>query len=391
MKSVAFLLPLDIDGHPVENSVHDKFRTSLKDICGGYTERVGRRYKRDPEGKMFEEQVTIYEVAFASLNLDEIGDVARPLAQQLNTEIETKIDGDTIVFGGHGPISVEELAPAAVSDWPTAFDIAIQTVIGPELHAIQDYFNIDPKVDVRSHDGTFYYRGAVSQESGNISVVVCCQGSAGNDAAAVIAERLINFWKPKAIFLMGICAGRRGKCQIGDVVTPRVIVDDTEGVAEATKRLKRPKIYTPPHAMIQQLQNFRLDEAKGEWHEKLLSKRKPPIAPAGKEDDYNEHVARVPSHHEAGIYSSGLLLRDPGILEQQSEETHQQIRIGEMEAAGFGTACNARGTPVPWFVVRGVSDFGDEFKNDAFHKWASHTAASYLHVLIKHGVNVSLL
>lgn len=61
-----------------------------------------------------------------------------------------------------------------------------------------------------------------------------------------------------------------------------------------------------------------------------------------------------------------------------------------MEAAGFGTACNQRETPVPWFIVRGVSDFGDDFKDDLFHSWAAHAAASYLYLLIRDGIIMNL-
>lgn len=68
-------------------------------------------------------------------------------------------------------------------------------------------------------------------------------------------------------------------------------------------------------------------------------------------------VADIPAHYDAAIYSSDLLLRQAEYLTERSEDLHQQIRIGEMEAAGFGTACNQRATPIPWFIVRGVSEF----------------------------------
>ena len=117
----------------------------------------------------------------------------------------------------------------------------------------------------------------------------------------------------------------------------------------------------------------------------------PPKPPNGEEEQYKEHVALAPAKHDSAIYSSNLLLRNGEYLKQQAESIHQQIRVGEMEAAGFGTACNERPTPVPWFVVRSVSDFGDDLKSDDFHRWAAYSAASYLRVLLKYGINFSLL
>jgi nucleoside phosphorylase len=62
-----------------------------------------------------------------------------------------------------------------------------------------------------------------------------------------------------------------------------------------------------------------------------------------------------------------------------------------MEAAGFSQACQDRDRPVPWFVVRGVSDFGDDLKNDTFHTWAASAAATYLLGLVEDGIRVDLL
>ena len=57
-----------------------------------------------------------------------------------------------------------------------------------------------------------------------------------------------------------------------------------------------------------------------------------------------------------------------------------------MEEAGLVSA--ARRLNVPWLVFRGISDFGDEFKNDAFHRFASKTAAAVLVDFIVHGIDV---
>jgi hypothetical protein len=40
-------------------------------------------------------------------------------------------------------------------------------------------------------------------------------------------------------------------------------------------------------------------------------------------------------------------------------------------------ACLNNYPPIPWFAIRGVSDFGDESKNDLFHRHASAAMASY--------------
>jgi nucleoside phosphorylase len=60
-----------------------------------------------------------------------------------------------------------------------------------------------------------------------------------------------------------------------------------------------------------------------------------------------------------------------------ANDLHQQIRAGEMEAAGFVHSCINAFPPVPWYVIRGISDFGDDLKDDRFHRLAASAVAAY--------------
>jgi len=276
--------------------------------------------------------------------------------------------------------------------WPEKFDIAIQTVLGPELDAICSFFGIDKDKDSTSIEGSIFYRGAVesSQSGRRYSVVVFCQGLPGNEASAVTAERLISKFRPSAIFLMGIAAGMRNKVKVGDVVTPRVVVDDTLAAAvdDAQKLYKRTVIFLPPFSMLQMV--ARSTVSKPVWHKLLLEKCNKPEVDAT-DADFLTKVAMEPDVHNAAIYSSNTLLRDPEILIEHVRTTHQQIRIGEMEAAGFISACTMRGRPIPWWIVRGVSDFGDKEKRDDWHGWASSSASSYLYCLLRYAMKLEFL
>lgn len=390
MKSIEFILP---SKNEPSGSLAADFAKALASEFGGYTRRDADRYRRNLERQLVQDPVQIFEVATATINLDQIQQFAAPFLPSYEGCIEAKIEGETFLLRADGAAFAEK-SPANVSDWPREFDIAIQTVIGPELHAVQDHFGMD-RQDVRSVHGTYFYRGKVNGPNREYSVVVCCQSSAGNDAAAIFAERLITMWSPKVIFLTGIAAGRRAKCRIGDVVTPRVVVDNTRSMVQDGQHFARPEIVSPPHEVLQQLLNFRLAEHADEWHSSLAKTISVPVAPLDASDEtvdaYANDIAALPSAHDAAIYSSDVLLRDSEVLEVQSKTLHQQIRIGEMEAAGFMRSCHTRSPPIPWYVVRGVSDFGDEFKSDDFHAWAAHSAVSFLYILIKYGINIDLL
>jgi hypothetical protein len=129
-----------------------------------------------------------------------------------------------------------------------------------------------------------------------------------------------------------------------------------------------------------------------EWHRKFSSIFREQIQiPPGRETEYEVHVAKLPTLFECSIASADVLIRDPNVLENLSNTVHQHIYIGEMEAAGFIKACQYRTPIIPWFIIRGVSDFGDNFKSDIFHSFASCSAASYMSCFIKTGLDLGAI
>lgn len=98
-----------------------------------------------------------------------------------------------------------------------------------------------------------------------------------------------------------------------------------------------------------------------------------PEAPAGREDEFRAHVASTITTRLGTIASGEKLLRDPAKLVAVREQ-HGKTEVGEMEAAGLVDACR-RGS-VPWLVIRGISDFGDELKDDRFHAFLPDDVAT---------------
>jgi hypothetical protein len=112
-----------------------------------------------------------------------------------------------------------------------------------------------------------------------------------------------------------------------------------------------------------------------------------PTAPVGQEDEFRTHVASTITARQGTIASGEKLLRDPEKLLAVRERYHGKTEVGEMEAAGVVDGCR-RGA-VPWLVIRGISDFGDDLKDDRFHTFASCAAAAVLHDFVAHGLDLN--
>ena len=273
-----------------------------------------------------------------------------------------------------------------------SFDIGIIIVINKERKAVLNAFGINNIKDRIRSEGSIFWNGKIKSaiSDSDLNVVVHCISKPGNQEATNATSKMIERFKPKAIFLVGIAAGIRDKIKIGDVVIPRAVVDDTLKVAESSELLSRPKSSPLPHTISQMINAFDLDV--DDWHQKFNGIHSNEIiVPEGLENEYSVHVANLPSVHEVAIYSSDILIKDPNLLIDAKNQLHQQIKIGEMEAAGFISACEGRGAQIPWLIVRGISDFGDELKNDDFHTLASCSAASYLFHFISSGFDIQLI
>jgi nucleoside phosphorylase len=259
----------------------------------------------------------------------------------------------------------------------STFDIGIVTVIGTELHAVQQVFGChDVGNRFIDQNEPFWHASLPCRfRSEDTKIVIYCLGHAGQQGASAAASKIIERFHPKLMLLCGIAAGRRGKTRIGDVAVSRALVGFSGGVATPEKNEPRIWAPLPPQAARQMYGTFKIDEQELasliDLHIKL-----PLMAPRGKSREYRENVSTQPTVHDSAIASSELLLRDPEVLERLSSDVHQSIRVGEMEATGFATACEDRIPATAWFVIRGISDFGDKLKNDAFHRFASYSSAA---------------
>jgi nucleoside phosphorylase len=272
-------------------------------------------------------------------------------------------------------------------------DVAVLTVIPDELEAARAALSIPDSARIKDADGTVYFHGQLYSELRlrPYEVVLGCIGAAGNPGAAAAAQAMLVRYRPKSLFLLGIAAGIRDKVRIGDVVlSDRVVAYEpaalVRGASGETKLQPRPEIDRTSHAMNQDVVSYRaVRERLHSLFERVGGRfPEPPEDKPDKKDEYRHHVASA-LHVQIGTIASGeKLFRDPAKLLNVREVIHGRTEVGEMEAAGVAEACRRMNTP--WLVVRGISDFGDELKDDRFHHFAALAAAVVLVDFLAHGL-----
>ncbi|QEY17558.1 phosphorylase [Cellvibrio sp. KY-GH-1] len=264
-------------------------------------------------------------------------------------------------------------------------DVLVLTALDVELAAAKQAFGIAEDAEhFTTKNGLHVWRAPVSKHGGKtVSCVVACFAGAGNVDAASVTSMLLGELNPANVMMMGIAAGLRDKCALGEVVlAERVVAYEGAALVEGGKIEARPEITRLKMRVRQDVSSYLSNRA-------TLESRLT--------DSYKTLSIEFPDHVEAGSVVQGVmpktatvasgekLLRDPEKF-LGMRELHGKIEIAEMEGAGLFAACANFGKPV--LMVRGISDFGDSKKDNRFHLLAAKAAAAVTVDYIANGMSL---
>jgi nucleoside phosphorylase len=294
-------------------------------------------------------------------------------------------------------------------------DVAILTVLEVEEKAVTTCLQLDEPTIYSLPGGLRLTYGKRKNRHGQyLRVAIVRVPRQGNTMMAFATTLVQTYLLPKLAVLVGIAAGLKkgpspqsGKpikgLSIGTVVMPRVVVDYSfaaiKTIDELVTEEPRHKAFevgalaaaietavqgadliafrdcrdrvmsevTPDWAKDDGFKSFPLpnDRSPNNWNAFLQEFVVKPSQPAFTDDD---------------LASSNLLLRNETVLRALAER-HPRVKAADMESAGFASA-NAE-LKTEWFVVRGISDLGDDQKSDVFHEYAAASASALLSIALE--------
>jgi len=275
-------------------------------------------------------------------------------------------------------------------------DIGIITIIPSEIKALFSWLNIDADSSENIDSPLDYWKTSYYSEQSNrdLSIVISIvSGEAGNVDSSISTISFLRDWHPKLMCLVGIAAGVSGKIKIADVVIPNKVHDRLIKVYKNAKYSVRGSTHNRPNLLTKMLklnpicQNdfvLKCRANAGYELEKFISIAK------GKRLNKNEY-SEIQEIYDGSIVSDNILIRDPTYFEPLLKDVDEKIRCGEMEACGFVSACQNERIDFPWIIVRGISDFGDNRKDDIFQLLAAKNACSALILFIEKTLNINNL
>lgn len=264
-------------------------------------------------------------------------------------------------------------------------DVLVLTALDIELAAAKRAFGItEDAAPTITGTGLHVWKAQVNRRHGGMaSCVVACFAGAGNVDAASVTSTLLTELKPGNVMMLGIAAGMRDKCKLGEVVlVERVVAYEGAAVLSGGEVEARPEITRLGMRVRQDVSSY-LSNIQS--LERRLT------------ESYKSLDIVFPEHAEAGPVMKGVmpktatvgsgekLLRDPETF-RAMRELHGKVEAAEMEAAGLFAACSSHSKPV--LMVRGISDFGDSTKDNRFHLLAAKAAAAVTADYIANGMTL---
>lgn len=270
-----------------------------------------------------------------------------------------------------------------------------------------------------------------------ISVLASFASNMGREHALALIHKLLQEHPARCLAMTGICAGRRGKVMLGDVIFADRLYGYDSGKltveAGVSKFAGDPLQYHPSAVWLQRIQSAamvpdapwvhdrpvltheeqedwvlrcRLDDidpttdpdfsvACPDWPDVLarLWRRKWLLEPMVLSDSGRRHAEKLrllhpgalpqsPAFriHFAPLATGAAVVEDEGIFPRLAESMRKVLGI-DMEASALGVAGDLNDLPV--VVVKGVSDYGDAFKDDRYRVFAARAAAECLIALMK--------
>ncbi|SFI61514.1 Nucleoside phosphorylase [Bradyrhizobium sp. Gha] len=205
----------------------------------------------------------------------------------------------------------------------------------------------------------------------HISVCAAAATRMGMVSTALLSAKVIEKLRPKLIVMCGICAGVRGKVDLGDVLLADPAWDFQSG--KRVKDRENSSFSIAPH-QIPVPTKLRIHVEQLRANHASLSR----IA-----QKFGEEALRIPRILVGPVASGSAVLADGEVIQQIKEQQRDLLGV-EMEVYGLYAAAHSSSSPQPQaFALKAVCDFADPDKNDKAQRFAAFTSANVLSLLIE--------
>ena len=202
-----------------------------------------------------------------------------------------------------------------------------------------------------------------------INIATVTQTSMGMSAATSLVTRAAIAFKPKLVVMSGICAGRKNKVKIGDIIVADQTYDYTAGKTYIDKFAPRPQ----PISTDILIKDYMVNSIIGHYDMDRIIR-----------EQWSEWRPSEPVNIYLKALASGTSVIDDSKTMDEISSIQDNLYGIDMEA--YGVALAASSLQVKWLVAKGVQDFADGNKSNAetnSRKFAAYASAILVSNIIR--------
>jgi nucleoside phosphorylase len=220
-----------------------------------------------------------------------------------------------------------------------------------------------------SSDASRYFRGSFKKDGETREAVAVSAPRMGIVAASIASTKLIVSFRPRYLAMVGIAAGVKGRCQLGDIAVADPSWDWGSGkigkagrFQQAPHQISLDSFVRSKFSMLEQNAEA-LDAIRRGWK--------------------GQSIDTVLKMHLGPMASGSSVLADKKAVTKIMQQ-HRKLLAIEMETYGVYAAAQESPLPQPKaFSMKSICDYADSMKNDSYQEYAAYTSVQALRVLVE--------
>ena len=246
------------------------------------------------------------------------------------------------------------------------------------------------KSSSHENEDTFY----IYNFDNNLSVVSTFMGDMGGENASIQTSKFLSRYSCSVIINIGIAGSLDRDVLLGDIV----IANQVESYMKVAKATKEPKdksfniklsgeTYRPSRTLVEEIDHieFLFPKLYEEWKQNCSNYMTNSLAKEAYDFlDQKKLISNSPKIEKGHVASGDIVAGAEEFVNMLKNKDRKYLAI-EMEAGGVLNALEKLSSNVNSLIVRGISDFADERKNEmdtigdgAIRKYAMHNVVTFL-------------
>jgi nucleoside phosphorylase len=253
-------------------------------------------------------------------------------------------------------------------------DIGIITALKVEIVPFIDNFK-DTELERITSENVHYKKGVITAKNGDkIRFVTVLQEEMGTVDAAAIGAMLVKEFNIKHLFMIGVCGGRYGMVEIGDIVIPSDSVAYQRGKL-TDDGLKMEVGHSQTNItpkMIFDNCDFIIDKIYKKYTDKRIADKKRALP------------VKMPTIHFEPIACGENVLDKENELENISKNVAQR-KLCAIDMESYAIFRLHKFLDIKTIVIKSVMDL-TRYKSDDYKEYAAYISANFLFEILYEGI-----